>query len=373
VTGRGVIALVLAPASALAGVFMGAEELVLLGIATGTALAAGAVQCVARARRAEGGWRIAAHLDVADVTRGQPATIELTLHAAGRARAVPVHLQDPTACWNEVTGAVPAADTGRARPPVLPQAIPIAAAARTETQSLRFPVPTTDRGVFRLRGTSLWCFDALCLFAGQVAAGPGATVTVLPVPQPVELAPSLLQSDRGLEDVEVHAPLASKRQHNMGDFAGLRTYVPGDRLRLLYWPALARSGELLVREFEDIGTRRVHILADVRSHLGRRGAEAVLSAAAGAGLAALSAGAVVEFSTTAGDRIAIGPGPHGDLALLRAIANVAIAPLTDQHGRRAGPPSATPHFSRTDLMITTSGGANSLPPVLRHGNLVIAQ
>ena len=324
--------------------------------------------------RAEGGWRIAVHLDVADVPRGHVATIGLTLTATGGASTVPVQLADPSACWDEVTGAATAPPPTRARPPALPLAIPIPAPAEAGSLSLRFPVPTQDRGVFRLRGTSLWCFDSLALFGGQVTTGPGATVTVLPVPEPVELAPGLLQGERGSEDVELQAPLAPRRQHNMGDFAGLRAYVPGDRLRLLYWPALARNGELLVREFEDVGARRVHLLADVRSHLGRRGAEAVLSAAAGAGLAALAAGAIVEFSTTAGDRVAIGPGPHGDLALLRAIANVAIAPVAEHRGRRAVAPSDTPspHFSRTDLMITTSGGANSLPAVLRHGNLVIA-
>ncbi len=333
------IALVLAPISALAGVLLGAEELVLLAIALATAILAGAIQCVSRLARAEGGWRIAVHLDVADVPRGHAATIGLTLIAAAGASTVPVQLADPSASWDEVTGAATAPVPTRVRPPALPLAIPIPASDAAASLSLRFPVPTQDRGVFRLRGTGLWCLDSLSLFGGRVAAGPGATVTVLPVPEPIELAPGLLHGERGTEDVELHASLAPRRQQNMGDFAGLRAYVPGDRLRLLYWPALARTGELLVREFEDIGAHRVHLLADVRSHLGRRGAEAVLSAAAGAGLAALAAGAIVEFSTPAGDRMAVGPGPHGDLALLRAIANVAIAPPAEHRGRRAAAPS----------------------------------
>ena len=139
---------------------------------------------------------------------------------------------------------------------------------------------------------------------------------------------------------------------------------------------MARSGDLLVRDFDDTGSRRLHLLADIRSHLGARGAEAVLATAAGAGLAALAAGTIVEFSTTGGDSVAIGPGPHGDLALLRAIAAVAVEPLPDHHRHRAHRPSVTTgkaeSFVRADLVVTTPGGANSLPAALRHGHLVIA-
>jgi len=139
---------------------------------------------------------------------------------------------------------------------------------------------------------------------------------------------------------------------------------------------LARTGDLLVRDFDDTGARRLHLLADIRSHLGARGAESVLATAAGAGLAALAAGTIVEFSTTGGDAIAVGPGPLGDLALLRAIAAVAVESLPDQHRHRAHRPHAVAEkmesFARADLVVTTPGGANSLPAALRHGHLVIA-
>ena len=61
-TTRGVLALALAPCSALAGVLLGAEELVLLAIALGTLLVCGLVQCASRAGRATGRWRVAVDL-----------------------------------------------------------------------------------------------------------------------------------------------------------------------------------------------------------------------------------------------------------------------------------------------------------------------
>ena len=115
------------------------------------------------------------------------------------------------------------------------------------------------------------------------------------------------------------------RRDNFGDFSGIRDYVPGDRLRLLCWPALARTGELMVRDFDDSGPHRVHVVADVRALNGAAGCESVLATAAGVGLAALAGDSLVELSTTSGDHIAIGPGPFGAPALLRAIAGVETA------------------------------------------------
>ena len=94
--------------------------------------------------------------------------------------------------------------------------------------------------------------------------------------------------------------MARRGHDSLGDFSGIRPYIPGDRLRLLYWPALARRGELMVRDFEDSGSHRVQVVADVRPLLGASGCESVLATAAGVGLQALARGSVVELSTTAG-------------------------------------------------------------------------
>jgi uncharacterized protein (DUF58 family) len=248
-----------------------------------------------------------------------------------------------------------------------------------------FDAPTTRRGVFRLREVRLWCFDTFGLVARRVAIGPSATISVHPVPLVVELGEHLLRGDRGTEDSQPTTHLAHLRRESSGDFSGLRPYVPGDRLRLLYWPALARSGELLVRDFEDPGPLRVHIVADVRPLIGEAGRESVFATVAGVGLQALAGDSVVELVTTAGERMAIGPGPHGPLALLRAVASFdttapsARSPWWDRRGKSQGHGTSTrsndPGFHPmlgSSLVVTTAEGVRSLPGGLGFAHVVIA-
>jgi hypothetical protein len=110
----------------------------------------------------------------------------------------------------------------------------------------------------------------------------------------------------------------------------------------------------------------------------------VLAAAAGVGRQVLAHGSVVELSTLTGDRTAIGPGPHGDLALLRALAAIEVTPVPVTLGwRRWWPgsartqaPAPTGHLlapmAGTPLVVTTADGALSLPGALRRAHLVMA-
>jgi uncharacterized protein (DUF58 family) len=245
--------------------------------------------------------------------------------------------------------------------------------AAGETIAIDCGPPTAHRGVFSLRGVRHWCFDSVGLFARLLNVGPTATITVYPVPVDAGLDDRFLQGEE-VRETTMSDPIAGpvKRQHS-GDFAGLRPYVPGDRLRLLYWPALARSGELVVRDFEEIVPSRVQVVADVRSVLGVQGGEAVLAAAAGIGLQVLARGTMLEFSTSSGYRIAIGPGSHGVSALLRAIAAVDLLPTPTR--RRGSSPSDQPAFLSSPglpLIVTTKVGANALPNALSFSQLIIA-
>jgi uncharacterized protein (DUF58 family) len=367
------LAVVLAPVSVGAGFAFGAEELVLLGIAVAAFLVVGFVQCAVRLRSAGGAWRLGVQLESTDIACGSASRLTVRAEATGRGGAVPVRLGDPTDSWVALGDDNPPAD--QPGPPGPAQSVSLPAVGDGGSVSLRFPIPTQQRGIFGLPGVSLWCCDSLALFVGSVAGGPGATVTVVPVPTDAGIPTDLL---RGVM-VADEAPLATPRQHrsrqDLGDFAGLRPYVPGDRLRLLYWPSLARTGDLMVRDFEDTGSRRVYLLADVRPHLGHRGAEAVLAAAAGAGVQALRTGALVEFASTGGHRFAVGPGPHAEVALLRELAAVDVAPPLEARARRAAPPIPTflPTFPTPPLVLTTSGGAHSLPAAVAASHVVVVR
>ena len=115
---------------------------------------------------------------------------------------------------------------------------------------------------------------------------------------------------------------------------GVREYVDGDPIRSVHWPATARTGTVMIREFE--GPRRPHVIivADLRGP----DPEGIASRAAGMADDALRHGAHVQLATAEldGPRFADVPSPlHVGRRLARAVAGAPAAPLT--------PPGATVH------------------------------
>lgn len=235
--------------------------------------------------------------------------------------------------------------------------------------------------MYKLRGMRLWSFDTFGLVARQVAVGPSATITVHPVPLLVDVADDVLRGRRDADEGQSVPRLVTAGGDTSGDFSGLRPYVPGDRLRLLYWPALARSGELMVRDFEDAGLPRVQVVADVRPLVGELGSERVLATVAGVGLQVLAHGSVLELSTTAGERVALGPGPLGPVSLLRAIASFEVPHASAarwwrrHHGTRLVPLGRGTEgrpMSGNALVVTTADGVRALPGTLGFAHVVLA-
>jgi uncharacterized protein (DUF58 family) len=372
-TTRGVIALGLAPVSALSGVLLGAEELVLLSIALCLLVLGGLVQCAYRVRRDRGVWRVGVDLAASDTEVGGLAAVRVTVGATDRGGTAPVWLEAQEWGWFRAR-----AMAGRRPLPNPAQVRRVPPLDSGGTASFSSIAPTKSRGVFTLRSPRLWCADSFGLVARLVASGPQATVTVYPAPTPVDLDEALLRGEPG-EMSEPVVAVVRLGHDGLGDFSGIRPYIPGDRLRLLYWPALARRDELMVRDFEDSGAHRVQVVADIRPLISASGGESVLATVAGVGLAALARGSVVELSTTTGERIAIGPGPHAALALLRAVANIEIGatpvPAKGRRRRAAGPRSAHRDLhptAGTHLVVTTSAGARDMPASFGFAHLVIA-
>jgi uncharacterized protein (DUF58 family) len=380
-TTRGVVALGIAPLSAVAGLLTGAEELVLLSIALLTLVATGLAQSAHRAALARGHWHVTAALSSSDVEVGSRATLRVTLAAA--AAAVPLWLEDPQHCWTRISRSFRGEPERRALPGPS-SAVPVPHPEGGGGTRIEFPVPTGARGIYAVAGLRLWCFDSFALVAQLVAIGPSATITVYPVPTAVELAEELLRGVESTEDSQPASVVSPTKGASLGDFSGIRSYVPGDRLRLLYWPALARTGDLMVRDFEDSGPNRVHVVADLRATNGPAGCESVLSMAAGVGVAVLARGSVVELSATSGERIAVGPGPFAERALLRAIAGMETtpppAPRSRWRRRRRDATTAPRHpetvplhvTSGRSLMITTARGAADMSGLPGSAHLVIA-
>jgi uncharacterized protein (DUF58 family) len=190
-----------------------------------------------------------------DATVGDP--IELRVRLRGRASRVEMRILDPAGTW------------------------------------VRSPVPTTGhithiaarRGVFGVIRVQLRSSAPLGVFVRM------RTIRVaLPAPTTVAPQPRRAQPVLGTVPDEMQAIAAPMLFVGAGDTVrAVRPYVAGDPARLVHWPSTARSGTLVVREFEPPPALGVALVVDLR---GSEPEEAA-SRAMGIGLGTLIAGGLV--------------------------------------------------------------------------------
>jgi uncharacterized protein (DUF58 family) len=121
------------------------------------------------------------------------------------------------------------------------------------------------------------------------------------LPHALEVAPQPLtmryHPTQGSDREAQISPRSSTHGHD--DTRGVRGYVDGDPIRLVHWPATARTGAVMVRELE--GPKRSRLLVVVDLSADRPGAadevEAAASRAAGLAIAALEHGTLVDLAT----------------------------------------------------------------------------
>jgi uncharacterized protein (DUF58 family) len=115
--------------------------------------------------------------------------------------------------------------------------------------------------------------------------------------RPLEVAPRPLavryEPVRGADHEANARPRASSSGHE--ETRGVREYVDGDPIRLVHWPATARTGTVMVRELEGPQRPRLLVVVDLRGH--EPDAETAASRAAGLALAALASGTRVDLAT----------------------------------------------------------------------------
>jgi uncharacterized protein (DUF58 family) len=181
-------------------------------------------------------------------------------------------------------------------------------------------VPTQRRGLLSLEEAYLWWSDPLGLVRRRTAVAMSLHVLVYPAPvlprraAPLEPAP----------DVEGPALSSAVYAQDAGyEFAGLRSYVAGDRLSLLHWPALAAGGPLLVRAFVEPPGSRLRLPVDTRAEEIDRSVAVV----AGLALAALAEGRGVAVWARGRERLTLDPGPGTRDALLGFLAVLPPDPV----------------------------------------------
>jgi uncharacterized protein (DUF58 family) len=370
---------------AVVGFGFGVEEFVLLAIALGVLLVLGAASVAGRARSARRALRFDLVAPVTEVSVGHPTTVELHVTNSGRHTIASVRLEAPARRWTVSYPGLGARQTTTAPAPLpaLAPGNPVVALARaldrsvalgdlprSSGTSVEIPVPTAVRGVLTLHPVSVWCEDPFRLFALRAASSPSVQVIVYPVP---DLTPvGALPAPTGVTGRPAEARLGASPSASVAgdDLSSLRPYVPGDRLTRLHWPALARTGELLVRDFTAPESGRLALLVDLRpSAHGPATFEAAIARVATLGSRALADGVVVELCTSAGERLEVPPGLAGRQALLRALAllgptNPPTSSALRWTGRTAGSAvwAAASVGEEGMVLITTDAGASSALP-----------
>lgn len=407
---RGMVLAAGAACSAVTGLAYGVEEFVFVAIVVALLLALGGVGVWYRQRVSRQGLRLVMKVPVAEVMAAQSALVELTVANVGRRRLPPVLVEDPHGHWSVSHPGLGESSVAGARRSPHPRPTPAtgfttlgqrsrsedwlgnpggrptrrerARARRAVSGSRRLPdlapdaemtlsirVPTAARGLLTLSDVGLWCEDPFGLVARRITTAPPAHVIVYPVPA----AAAATGPPTGARPGGRERSSASGATNALSgdELSGLRPYAPGDRLTRLHWPSLARSGELVVREFLEPHAGSLALLVDLRpsAHTGDS-VERTISRAAGFGLAALERGLTVELCTSTGERLVVTPNTAGPQTMLRALAllGAATAPpaVVRRWGNRptGGAVWATGSMVGEDVVLVTteSGSAEATLP-----------
>jgi uncharacterized protein (DUF58 family) len=256
ITPLGATALATAAGCAVLAWLTGWAELAVLALTIGIALAASALFLIGRSS-----YSVTIGLYTQRVVAGQQATCSLTTVNTGSRRLLPSRIEVPVGnalASFRIPGLAPGG----------------------EAEDL-FVIPTSERSVITVGPAVSVRGDAVGLLRRQVRWTAAHQLFVHP--RTVLLAGASTGVLRDLEGQPTR-DLSS----NDVSFHALRPYVPGDDRRYVHWRTSARTGALMVRQFEE--TRRTHLAlavsADPAEYATAAEFELAVSAAASLGLQA---------------------------------------------------------------------------------------
>ncbi|SDP02000.1 Protein of unknown function DUF58 [Nakamurella panacisegetis] len=218
----------------------GWPELSVVAVALAAALVVASVFVVGRSR-----YRVVLDLRSERVVVGEPATGRMLVSNTSGSRLLPVRMELP------VGAAIPS--------------ISIPSLAKDAVHEELFVIPTARRGVIVVGPARSVRGDAFGLFRRSVRWTEPELLYVHPRTVPLEgTSPGFIQDLEGEATKEL--------SNNDVSFHALRGYVPGDDRRYIHWKTTARTGVVMVRQFEE--TRRSHLAVALSVRMQDYGSEA---------------------------------------------------------------------------------------------------
>lgn len=230
-----------------------------------------------------------------------------------------------------------------------PSSVPGHSAQRVFTMGSRgvmswaYRTRTRVRGVYTLGPVVVSASDPFGFFTFRRTFGEQTTILVYPN------APDLPNFAIPPANLPGEGRFRRRTQNVTPNVAGLREYAPGDSFNRIHWPATARKGEPMVKQFELDPASDIWVVVDLEAqhHVGKGEAsteEASVQVAAAIVRYFINANRSVGLITF-GDDLRIDEPDRGQshftrtlesLALARAVGDVSVSSLLLEESRRFG-------------------------------------
>ncbi len=196
---------------------------------------------------------------------------------------------------------------------------------RLSSENIQLPIPTQHRGQLEVGPARIVRADPLGLISREVITGEKKILYIHPH------TISLMSMSTGfVRDLE-GTPTTDLTDNDLS-FHALREYLPGDDRRNIHWKSSAKTGEFMVRQFEQ--TRRSHLMITLDTHAESYASdeefELAVSVAASLGVRALRDTRDVSMLVPSTSK----PAAIGRLGALREAARQKLLSRNAELGRR---------------------------------------
>ncbi len=316
-TRAGVVAVLAVPALASVAWLFGQPELAIAAVALCVCLLAAAISVALGRARLELHRRIAP----ARVRLGEPCQVQITVRNIGRRRTRVLGIRDDVGAFGEACLHLAPLQAG---------------AGSLATYSF----PTQRRGLHSVGPLSVEVEDPFGLVRRRQTIAELHTAIVLAQTWP--LAPLPGASGDEPEQGSRGVPSTSTVDE---EFASMRQYAAGDDIRRIHWRTTARTGQLVVRQYDQPWQRRTTVLLDVRRRPYSSQHDADRFDDSAFERAVSTAASLVQRSADSGEMVRLLTTDGGDSGMVVAVEQLdglldrlaALHPVAEQTGAGTSP------------------------------------